>query len=167
MGAGTGTYEASFEGNGQIIWAASCSATSNASIRGNWKITDNAGGAVTETLDDNQTSVDAILVDTGTTIPATLGTPVADIASDLLTAAEVNAEVVDVLFTDTDAEPTGVPAATATLADKIGYLYMALRNKITITATKKTFFDDGDAAEWEKDLTDDGTTYTETEGNSI
>ena len=59
MGAGTGTYEASFEGNGQIIWAASCSATSNASIRGNWQITDNASGAVTETLDDNQTGVDA------------------------------------------------------------------------------------------------------------
>jgi len=64
MGAGTGTYNASFEGNGQIVWAASCSATSNASIRGNWKITDNASGAVTETLDDNQTSVDAILNDT-------------------------------------------------------------------------------------------------------
>ena len=60
MGAGAGTYNASFEGNGQIIWAASCSATSNASIRGNWKITDNASGAVTETLDDNQTAVDAI-----------------------------------------------------------------------------------------------------------
>jgi hypothetical protein len=74
MGAGTGTYNASFEGNGQITWAASCSATSNASIRGNWKITDNASGAVTETLDDNQTGVDAILVDTGTTIPGTITT---------------------------------------------------------------------------------------------
>lgn len=60
MGAGTGTYNASFEGNGQIVWAASCSATSNASIRGNWKITDNASGAVTETLDDNQTGINAI-----------------------------------------------------------------------------------------------------------
>jgi len=84
MGAGTGTYEASFEGDGQIIWAASCSATSNASIRGNWKITDNASGAVTETLDDNQTGVDAILVDTGTTLPATLGTPTdTDLATDI------------------------------------------------------------------------------------
>lgn len=64
MGAGTGTYEASFEGDGQIIWAASCSATSNASIRGNWKITDQASGAVTETLDDNQTGVDAIKTET-------------------------------------------------------------------------------------------------------
>jgi len=69
MGAGTGTYNASFEGNGQIVWAASCSATSNASIRGNWKITDNASGAVTETLDDNQTSVDAILTDTAAMQP--------------------------------------------------------------------------------------------------
>ena len=60
MGANTGTYNASFEGNGQIVWAASCSATSNASIRGSWKITDNASGAVTETLDDNQTAVDEI-----------------------------------------------------------------------------------------------------------
>ncbi len=86
MGAGTGTYNASFEGDGQIVWAASCSATSNASIRGSWKITDNASGAVTETLDDNQTSVDAILVDTGATIPGLIGTPagadlVADVAS--------------------------------------------------------------------------------------
>lgn len=81
--------------------------------------------------------------------------------------AEVNAEVVDVLTVDTIAEPTGVPAATATLATKIGYLYMALRNKVTVTATKKTFFDDGDAAEWEKDLSDDATTYTESEGNAI
>jgi hypothetical protein len=86
MGAGTGTYNASFEGNGQIIWAASCSATSNAAIRGNWKITDNASGAVTETLDDNQTAVDAILVDTGTTLPATLGSPAgADLATDIAT----------------------------------------------------------------------------------
>lgn len=57
MGAGTGTYEATFEGHGQVIWAASCSATSNASIRGHWKITDNASGAVTETLDDTTTNV--------------------------------------------------------------------------------------------------------------
>lgn len=60
MGAGTGTYNASFEGNGQIIWAASCSATSNASIRGHWKITDNAGGAVTETLDDIISDLNAV-----------------------------------------------------------------------------------------------------------
>lgn len=84
-----------------------------------------------------------------------------------VSAAEVNAEVVDALAVDTYAEPTGVPAATATLAVKIGRLHQALRNKITVTSTKKQFFDDADAALWEKDLSDDGTTYTESEGNAI
>lgn len=84
-----------------------------------------------------------------------------------ISAADVNAQVLDVLNTDTFAEPAGVPAATTTLATKLGYLYMALRNQVTITATKKTFYDDAGAAEWEKDLSDDGTTYTETEGNAI
>lgn len=84
-----------------------------------------------------------------------------------LSAAEVNAEVVDALNVDTYAEPTGVPGATVSLSTKLGYLYMALRNKITITSTKKTFYDDSDAAEWEKDLSDDGSTYTESEGNAI
>lgn len=87
------------------------------------------------------------------------------LAADAL--AEINAQVVDALATDTYAEPTGVPGATVSLASKLGYIYMALRNKVTVTASKKTFFDDGDAAEWEKDLSDDGTTYTETEGNSV
>lgn len=73
----------------------------------------------------------------------------------------------NLLNVDTFAEPTGVPAATTTLAGKIGRIYQTSRNKLTVTATKKTFFDDADAAMWEKDLTDDGTTYTETEGNAI
>lgn len=83
------------------------------------------------------------------------------------TAAEINAEIVDALSTDTYGEPTGVPGATVSLAEKIGRLYMALRNQVTVTATKKTYYDDGGSAEWEKDLSDDGTTYTESEGNAI
>jgi hypothetical protein len=81
--------------------------------------------------------------------------------------ASVNTEVLDVISTDTFGEPTGVPGATLTLREKIGWLFMALRNKLEITATKKTFYDDGGAAEWEKDLADDGTTYSESEGNAI
>jgi len=87
MGAGAGTCNASFEGNGQIVWAASCVATSNASIRGNWKITDSASGAVTETLDDNQASVDAILVDTGTTLDGKIDTIGTDTAATQVLAA--------------------------------------------------------------------------------
>lgn len=65
------------------------------------------------------------------------------------------------------AEPTGVPAANESPVDKLGYLFMALRNQVTVTSSKKTFFDDSGTAEWEKDLSDDGTTYTETEGSAI
>jgi hypothetical protein len=111
-------------------------------------------------LDTIDTVVDAILADTGTdgVIVASLGTQA---------KADVNAEVLDVLNTDTFGEPTGVPGATVSLVTKIGYLYMALRNKLTVTSSKKTFYDDGGAAEWEKDLSDDGTTYTESKGNAI
>lgn len=51
MGAGTGTYNMSLEGRGQVIYNANCSATSNISIRGAFSVTDNAGGAITETED--------------------------------------------------------------------------------------------------------------------
>jgi len=70
-------------------------------------------------------------------------------------------------LTDATTEPSGVPGVSETMVEKVGYLYMALRNQVTVTATKKTYFDNGGAAEWEKDLSDDTTTYTETEGNAI
>ena len=79
-------------------------------------------------------------------------------------SSRVNVEVLDVLNTDTFGEPTGAPGATVTLAQKLGYLYMTLRNKLTVTSSTKTFFDDAGNAEWTKGLTDDGTTYTEDEG---
>ena len=82
-----------------------------------------------------------------------------------ITTAQVNAEVVDALNVDTYGEPTGAPTATASLASKLGRLYQALRNKVTVTASAKTIFDDADSALWSKSLTDDGTTYTEAEGS--
>ena len=85
-------------------------------------------------------------------------------AASALTAAQVNAEVLDVLSVDTFAEPTGVPAAAATLADKIGRGYQALRNAVTVTASSKTFYSDAGAALWSKVLSDDGTTFSEAEG---
>lgn len=80
------------------------------------------------------------------------------------TPAQVNTEVVDALATDTYTEPTGAPGVTVSLKDKIGYIYMALRNKLTVTSSAKTFYDNGGAAEWSKTLSDDGSTYTEDEG---
>lgn len=79
--------------------------------------------------------------------------------------ADVNAEVVDALGTDTYAEPgQGAPAATTTLAAKIGYLYKAFRNKITQTATEqKLFADDASTVDQKATISDDGTTYTKGE----
>lgn len=126
------------------------------------------------TVDAN---VDAILLDTnelqgdwtnGGRLDLLLDQVITDIAAlNDLSAAQVNAEVLDVLNVDTFAEPTGVPAATDTLVTKLGYLYMALRNRVDVTSTKKTFYDDAGTAEWEKDLSDNGTTYSESEGNAI
>ena len=62
--------------------------------------------------------------------------------------------------------PTGVPAATATLASALGRIYQGLRNKVTVTATEKTFFDDSGTATFKKTLADSGSTYTEDEGTT-
>jgi len=102
--------------------------------------------------------VDGILEDTGTTLPATLA------ALNNLSAAQVNAEVVDALATDTYAELAGVPAATSTLADKINWLFALARNKRTQTGTTATLRNDGDTASISTaTVSDDGTTTTRAE----
>lgn len=82
-----------------------------------------------------------------------------------ITQSTINAEVVDVITVDTLAEVSGAPAATATLADKVGYVYAALRNKMTVTASTKTFFDDAGSSMYSKTLSDDNTTYQEDEAS--
>ena len=128
-------------------------------------IDDATGASVTADVATVDTVVDGIQtdLDNGTDGLGAIKTAVDACA----TPAEVNTEVQDVLNTDAHAEPTGVPAANESLGTKIGYLFMALRNRVDITSTKKTFYDDGGAGEWEKDLSDDGTTYSESEGNAI
>lgn len=78
--------------------------------------------------------------------------------------ADVNAEVVDVLTTDTFAEPAAVPAATASLKDKIGWLFTLARNKLTQTSTTSTVRNDADSANVATAaVSDDGTTFTRSE----
>lgn len=67
MGAGAGTYNMSLEGDGALVINVNCSATSNISLRGNFNLTDNSGGAVTVTTDDDTTDINSILVDTNET----------------------------------------------------------------------------------------------------
>lgn len=74
----------------------------------------------------------------------------------------INAEVVDALATDTYAEPgQGAPAATASLAAKINYLFKAWRNKSTQTSTTHSLFaDDASTVDQKATTSDDGTTFT-------
>lgn len=76
--------------------------------------------------------------------------------------ADVNTEVLDVLNTDTFAEPgQEAPGATVSLVKKIGYLYKFLRNKITQDATTlKVYADDASTVDQKATVSDDGTTYT-------
>ncbi len=75
--------------------------------------------------------------------------------------ADVNAEVVDGLATDTYSEPASVPSATSSLKDKIGWLFTLARNKITQTATQTAVRNDGDTASIAtSSVSDDGTTFT-------
>ena len=81
-----------------------------------------------------------------------------------LSAAQVNAEVLDVLATDTFAEAAGVPAATSSLKDKLNWVFMLHRNKITQTATTQTVRNDADSASVATSaVSDDGTTFVRAE----
>lgn len=78
-----------------------------------------------------------------------------------ISPAEVNAEIVDALATDTYAEPgQGNPAATASLSTKINFLYKAWRNRSTQDATEYALYaDDATTKDQEAPVSDDGTTF--------
>jgi hypothetical protein len=77
------------------------------------------------------------------------------------TPAQVNTEVLDVLVTDTFAEPAAVPAATSSLKDKIGWLFTLGRNKVTQTSATQAVRNDADSANIATaTVADDGTTFT-------
>jgi len=75
--------------------------------------------------------------------------------------AQVNAEALDVLNTDTFAEPgQETPAATSSLVAKIGYLFKFLRNRITQTATTLSVYNDDAVTVGQKaTVSDNGTTF--------
>lgn len=112
-----------------------------------------AAGAITATaIATDAIDNDALSADAVTAIQSGLST---------LTAANVNAEVVDALATDTYAEPTGVPAATSSLKDKIGWMFAQGRNKRTTTSTADVIRNDADSGTiGTSTLSDNGTTFT-------
>lgn len=114
-------------------------------------------------LTATQASIDAIESDTADMQPK-IGTPAVDLAADIAalpTAAEINAEMVDVMETDTHAQPSSVPAATTTYKNMFTYLFTLGRNKMTQTATTTLLRNDADAATiGTSTVSDDATTFT-------
>jgi hypothetical protein len=133
-------------------------------------VTGNVGGSVAsvvarvtantdqiEGLDATDQIRDAVLDDatrfSGANVDAAISTRA--------TPAQVNTEVTDVLTVDTFAEPgQEAPAATNTLAVKLGYLFKAFRNRITQTATTLSIYDDaGTTIDQKATVSDNGTTF--------
>jgi len=77
-----------------------------------------------------------------------------------LSSAQVNAEMLDVLVTDTFAEVT-VPSSTASIKDMIHYTFSRTTNKTTQTATTLAVRNTGDSGNLATaTVSDDGTTFT-------
>ncbi len=116
---------------------------------------------------DISADIAAVKVDTAATL---VDTSVIGVAGAGLTdlggmstamKAEVKTEAVAALNTDTYAESSAVPAATATLVAKIAWLATLARNKVTQTATTLTVRNDADTADvGASTVSDDGTTAT-------
>ena len=85
-----------------------------------------------------------------------------------LTAAQVNAEALDVLNVDTYAEPgQGAPAATASLAAKINYLYKSWRNRKTQTSSEwRLYADDATTVDQKATVADSAGVTSKTEVES-
>lgn len=74
---------------------------------------------------------------------------------------DVNAEVVDVINTDTSTELGAPPVAASSLRARIGWLFALARNKITQTSTTQLLkADDGTTTIGTSTVSDDGTTAT-------
>ena len=104
------------------------------------------------------TEIAAILEDTGTTIPGLIA------ALENLSAAEVNAEVVDALNVDTYSEPgQGAPADTPTIRQMMHYLYKEWKNQVIVDSDnnrKDVYNSAGDTVDHRATASDDGTITT-------
>lgn len=105
------------------------------------------------------TEIAQILGDTTTDIPTQIA------ALNNLSAAQVNAEVVDALNVDTYAEPgQSSPAATLSLIAKVNYLYAWARNRKTNDGTTtKMYADDGTTVNWKQTTSESGGTVEKAE----
>jgi len=112
--------------------------------------------ASVNTIDDFlDTEIAAIVTAVVTDIPALIA------ALNNLSAAAVNAEIVDALNVDTYAQPgQGTPAATTTIRLMLAYLYKAYRNRHTQTASEYDLYnDDAVTVDQKAAVSDDAVTF--------
>jgi hypothetical protein len=142
------------------VWDVLEAAVATASSMG-VKVKTNLDAAITSRSSHSAADIWAVatrLLTAGTNIVLAKGVGITGLND--LSAAQVNAEVVDTLATDTYAEPAqGTPAATTNLSAKIGYLYKAFRNRNSQTATQYSLYaDDAVTVDQKATVSDDGTT---------
>lgn len=125
--------------------------TANTDMRG----TDSALLASSYTAPNN-TGIASILEDTGTTLPAQIS------ALNNLSAAQVNAEVLDVISVDTFSLPgQGAPPATPTFVEMASYNYKFFRNPKESDNTETRLFNDaGTVVDQKSTDSFDGTVFT-------
>lgn len=104
-------------------------------------------------------TVAARILTAGTNIVLAKGTGITGFND--LSAAQVNAEVLDVLTVDTFTQPAqGAPPATTTILNMLRYQYKAWRNRLTQTATTYSLFaDDQVTVDHKATISNDGVTF--------
>lgn len=123
--------------------------------------------AVQADTDDIQTRLPAALV--GGRMDSSVGAMAANVVTAAATAAdflaEVNAEVVDALATDTVTLPgQSAPPLAPTIREMISWLYKNFRNRKSQTATQWSLFaDDETTVDSKATVSDDGTTAVKQE----
>jgi hypothetical protein len=145
--------EAALDGTGGVTISAGLTGAITGNITGNLS---GSVGSVTGAVGSVTGAVASVTGNVGGNVTGTVGSLAAQAKAD------VNAEVLDVLNTDTFAEPgQEAPPATTTLIKKIGYLYKMLRNKKTQTATTFSLFaDDGSTVDQKATVSDSAGTTT-------
>lgn len=155
--------EAALDGTGGVTISAALTGNITGNLSGSVGSVTGAVGSVTGAVGSVTGAVGSVTGAVGSVTGNVGGNVVGTVGSLAAQAkADVNAEVVDALATDTYAEPAqGTPAATATLAAKVNYLYKAWRNRSTQTATQYSLYaDDATTVDQKAAVSDDATTFS-------
>lgn len=129
-------------------------------------VTGNVGGNVVGTVASVVGNVGGNVVGTVASVVGNVGGNVTGSVGSVVADVGITQAGADKVFGASGAamaELGAVPSATPSPRNAMMLLFMALRNKLTTTASEKKVYNDAGSAIGTKALTDDGTTYTEAE----